>query len=181
MLPQAVRYGFLGPVHWAVVEACDVTAGGGIVLTSSVGATPTFAGKAEKILIELNRAHPATLLGMHDIYEPVYKSSDRIGSPLIRVDPSRIAGIVETDIADDIQGFDPATPATDAIGQQVTEFLASELKVASEFPNHFLPIQSGVGNIANASSGRPGKPPANSAIRNVHRSIAGLRGRSAAS
>ena len=42
LLPQVVRYGFLGPVHWAVVEACDVTAGGGIVLTSSVGAAPTF-------------------------------------------------------------------------------------------------------------------------------------------
>ena len=42
MLPQMVRYGFLGPVHWAVVEACDVTAGGGIVLTTSVGATTTF-------------------------------------------------------------------------------------------------------------------------------------------
>ena len=26
MLPQAVRYGFLGKVHWAVVEACDLTA-----------------------------------------------------------------------------------------------------------------------------------------------------------
>ena len=38
LMPQATRYGFLGPVHWAVVEASDVTAGGGIVLTSSVGA-----------------------------------------------------------------------------------------------------------------------------------------------
>jgi acetyl-CoA hydrolase len=36
LLPQNVRYGFLGPVHWAVVEASDVMAGGGIVLTSSV-------------------------------------------------------------------------------------------------------------------------------------------------
>jgi acetyl-CoA hydrolase len=34
-LQQAIRYGFLGPVHWAVIEACDVTAGGGIVLTAS--------------------------------------------------------------------------------------------------------------------------------------------------
>ena len=42
LMPQVTRYGFLGPVHWAVVEACDVTAGGGIVLTSSVGAAPTF-------------------------------------------------------------------------------------------------------------------------------------------
>src|SRR3954451_16461298 len=33
LLPQAVRYGFLGPVPWAVVEACDLSAGGGMVLT----------------------------------------------------------------------------------------------------------------------------------------------------
>jgi acyl-CoA hydrolase len=62
LMPQAVRYGFLGPVHWAVLEACDVTPGGGIVLTSSVGAAPTFASQAEKILIELNRHHPPALL-----------------------------------------------------------------------------------------------------------------------
>ncbi len=168
MLPQAVRYGFLGPVHWAVVEACDVTAGGGVVLTSSVGAAPTFVRKAEKVLIELNRAHPPTLLGMHDIYEPadppfrseipIYKPSDRIGSPLIRVDPSRIAGIVETDMADEIKGFDAATPATDAIGLRVAEFLAAEIK-AGRIPKSFLPIQSGVGNIANAVLGALGRHP----------------------
>ena len=43
VLPQIVRYGFLGPVHWAVVEAADVSAGGGIVLSSSVGATSLMA------------------------------------------------------------------------------------------------------------------------------------------
>ena len=37
MMPQAIRYGHLGPVHWAVVEACDVTAGGGIVLFGPCG------------------------------------------------------------------------------------------------------------------------------------------------
>ena len=110
MLPQTVRYGF-GPVHWAVVEACDVTDGGGIVLTTSVGASPTFCRMADKILIELNRRHPPTLLGMHDIYEPadpphrreipIYSVSDRIGSPLISVDPSKIVGVVETELDDD--------------------------------------------------------------------------------
>src|SRR6516165_11832054 len=59
MVPQAVRYGFLGPVHWAVVEACDVTPGGGVVLTSSVGASNTYLRLAEKILIELNTRVPA--------------------------------------------------------------------------------------------------------------------------
>ena len=41
LMPQVTRYGFLGPVDVAVVEAADLTAGGGIVLTSGVGAAPT--------------------------------------------------------------------------------------------------------------------------------------------
>jgi acyl-CoA hydrolase len=56
MLPQAVRYGFLGKVKFAMVEACDVFPGGEIVLTTSVGATPTFCTVADKVIIELNRA-----------------------------------------------------------------------------------------------------------------------------
>jgi succinate CoA transferase len=165
MLPQAVRYGFLGPVHWAVVEAADITAGGGIVLTSSVGAAPTFCHKAEKILIELNRKHPPTLLGMHDIYEPanppgrreipIYAPSDRIGSPVIPVDPAKIVGVVETDLDDETGGFDPPDPVTDTIGNYVAEFLASEM-AAGRIPACFLPIQSGVGNIANAVLGALG-------------------------
>jgi len=70
LLPQIVRYGFLGPVHWAVVEACDIMPGGGIVLSTAVGASNTYLRLAEKILIELNAKHPATLLGMHDIFDP---------------------------------------------------------------------------------------------------------------
>ena len=42
ILPQAIRYGHLGRVQYAVVEACDVTDGGGIVPTTSVGTSPTF-------------------------------------------------------------------------------------------------------------------------------------------
>src|ERR1022692_1627865 len=37
LMPQVTRYGFLGPVAVAVGEAADITAGGGIVLTSGVG------------------------------------------------------------------------------------------------------------------------------------------------
>ncbi|HUO59386.1 MAG TPA: succinate CoA transferase [Candidatus Acidoferrales bacterium] len=166
LMPQAVRYGFLGPVHWAVLEACDITPGGGIVLTSSVGAAPTFASRANKILIELNRHHPPALLGMHDIYEPadppmrreipIYRPSDRIGSPLIYVDPSRIAGVVETDLADETHGFDAPTPETETIGNRVAEFLVNEIKLG-RIPESFLPIQSGVGNIANAVLGALGR------------------------
>jgi acetyl-CoA hydrolase len=97
MLPQAVRYGFLGPVHWAVVEACNVSDSGEITLTSSVGAAPTFSHVADRIFIELNRYHPASLLGLHDIYEPadppfrqplpLCRADQRIGAPVIKVDP----------------------------------------------------------------------------------------------
>ena len=168
MLPQIVRYGFLGPVDWAVVEASDLTSGGGIVLSSSVGAAPTFAGRAGKILIELNRRHPPSLLGMHDIYEPadpphrheipIYHASDRIGSPLITVDPSKIVGVVETDLDDECAPFSPPTPATEKIGQNVAEFLVAEMR-AGRLPKSFLPLQSGVGDVANSVLGALGRLP----------------------
>ena len=167
-MPQAVRYGFLGPVHWAVLEAADVTAGGGIVLTSSVGCAPTFATQAKRILLELNRSHPPTLLGIHDIYEPadppnrreipIFRPQDRIGMPMIVVDPSRIAGIVETDAPDETKDFDKPTPETNIIGNLVAEFLVGEMK-AGRVPKSFLPVQSGVGNIANAVLSALGRNP----------------------
>lgn len=159
MMPQAVRYGFLGPVQWAVIEACDVTASGEITLTSSVGASPTFCRTADKIIIELNRFHPAALRGFHDIYEPadpphrqplpVVRPSDRIGSPVVRVDPKKILGIVETNAPDETGAFGNPDPITTRIGEHVADFLASELR-RGVIPKEFLPVQSGVGDTANA-------------------------------
>ncbi len=159
LLPQAVRYGFIGPIHWAVVEACDLTAGGGVVLTSSVGASNTYLRLAGKILIELNARHPPAMLGMHDIFEPkdpparqeipVYRVDDRIGSPVCLVDTARIAGVVLTDCEDETAPFEEPTPATEQIGSNVAEFLVNEMR-ADRIPPQFLPLQSGVGNIANA-------------------------------
>ncbi len=166
MLPQAIRYGHLGRLHWAVVEACDVTAGGAIVPTTSVGATPTFCSAADQVIIELNRRHPPTLFGMHDIYEPadpphrreipVYSVSDRIGSPVISVKPSKIAGVVEVEVEDDPVEFSPTTAVTEQIGNKVAEFLASEID-KHRIPRGFLPLQSGVGNISNSVMGAIGR------------------------
>jgi acetyl-CoA hydrolase len=165
---QSIRYGFLGKIHWGVIEACDITADGEIVVTSGVGIAPTVCNVADKIIIELNRNHPAALRGFHDIYEPadpphrrefpVYKPSDRIGSPVIKVDPRKIVGIVETDIPDETGGFDEPTEITKQIGQNVADFLAAEMK-AGRIPKEFLPVQSGVGNIANAVLGAMGVHP----------------------
>ena len=167
-LPQQIRYGFLGKFQWAVVEACDVTGDGEIVPTTSVGAAPTFCGAAEKILVELNRKHPPELRGLHDIYEPLdpphrkpiplTDCSSRIGTPFIKVDPSKIAGIVETDLPDEVAPFDPSDETTQKIGQNVAGFLAGEIRLG-RIPKEFLPLQSGVGNIANAVLSALGENP----------------------
>ena len=156
---QQVRYGFLGKISWAVVEACDITAGGGVVLSTSVGNSNTYLRVADKVIIELNSKHPTSLLGIHDIFEPkdppgrseipIFSPSDRCGSPICVVDPSKIAGVVFTNLADESGGFEEGTPVTDQIGQNVADFLISEIRTG-RVPSSFLPLQSGVGNIANA-------------------------------
>jgi succinate CoA transferase len=168
LLPQYVRYGFLGEVDWAVVEAADVSVDGKILLTTSVGASPTFLSKAKKVLIEVNKRHPKELLGFHDIYEPnsppnrrpipICNAEDRIGTQRVWVDPKKIVGIVESDRKDEVKDFSPVTPVTTKIGMNVAEFLAAEIK-NGHIPKGFLPIQSGVGNVANAVLGAMGEHP----------------------
>lgn len=158
-LPQDVRYGFLGHVHTALIEASEVTRYGEIVLTSSVGASPTFCRLADKIIIELNQYHPPFLRGVHDIYEPddpplrsdipVFSPCDRIGQPVIQVDPSRILGVVETNLPDEVGAFEGVSDTTSKIGENVAEFLAAEIR-RGLIPKSFLPVQSGVGDTANA-------------------------------
>ncbi len=159
MVAQNVRYGFLGPIHHAIIEACDVTDEGEIVLTSGVGCAPTFIHQADRIFIELNKAHSKKLRGFHDIYEPadpphrkeipVYTSRDRVGSDVVAVDPYRIVGIIETDQADAGPTFRDIDETTQKIGDNVANFLVGEMK-AGRIPDSFLPIQSGVGETANA-------------------------------
>ena len=156
---QRIRSGFLGHVNIAILEACEVTADGRIYLTAGVGISPTIARLADKIIIELNAAHSKRLIGLHDLYEmerppyrrpvPIVRPSDRIGLPYIQVDPSKIVGIVEVDMHDEARGFVKPDPVTERIGQNVADFLSSNMK-RGIIPSTFLPLQSGVGNIANA-------------------------------
>lgn len=165
LLPQYVRYGFLGKFNYAIVEACDVNDKGEITLSTSVGASPTFCQVADKIIIELNRYHPKELRGFHDIYMPdspphrrevpIYKADDRIGRETITVDPAKIVGYVVNNEPDEVGAFKPSNDITRKIGENTANFLASEIKRGT-IPPEFLPIQSGVGNIANAVLGALG-------------------------
>ena len=158
-MSQNLRYGFYGKIDFAIIEACDVDDQGNIVLGAGIGNTPTFALLADKIVIELNEHIPQTIRGLHDIYIPndpprrveipVYKPSDRIGSPVLKVDPAKIVGIVKSNASDGVHGFSPIDETTMKIGENVCSFLINELRVG-RIPKEFLPLQSGVGNIANA-------------------------------
>lgn len=154
-----MRYGFIPRVKTAIVEATEVTEDGKIALTTAGGNTATYCKLAERIIIELNSYHHKGLKELHDIYMPqdppnrapipLTSVQDRIGTTMLQVDPEKIVGIVETNENDHIAPFKPNDAITDQIGENVCDFLASELKIG-RIPKEFLPIQSGVGNIANA-------------------------------
>lgn len=166
LMAQYMNYGFLGKIDWAIVEAREVSENGEILLTTSVGISPTGLALADKIIIELNEYHSPELRGFHDIYEipnppnrreiPIYSAGDRIGSQVVKVDPRKIVAIVRTNMADEVKPFKPSDPITEKIGENVANFLAAEMK-AGRIPEQFLPIQSGVGNIANAVLGAMGE------------------------
>ncbi len=165
-MAQELRYGFMGKVDVAILEACEITPDGKVYLTAAGGIAPTIAKLADKVIIELNSAHSKNMMGLHDVYEPldppyrreipIYKPSDRIGLPYVQVDPKKIIGVVEVNKPDEARSFTKPDPITDMIGQNVADFLAADMK-RGIIPSTFLPLQSGVGNIANAVLGALGR------------------------
>ncbi|MDR2215654.1 MAG: acetyl-CoA hydrolase/transferase family protein [Nevskiaceae bacterium] len=155
--------GFLGPLDVAVVEVTGIRADGSLIPSSSVGNNKTWLDRAGKIILEVNRWQNAALDGMHDIYYgtalppnrvpiPLIHAGDRIGEPYLRCDPGRIVAIVETDSPDRNLPFDAPDDNARAIAGHLIEFLRHEVAVG-RLPAALLPIQSGVGNIANAVLG----------------------------
>lgn len=168
MIGQDVHYGFLGKINIAIVEASEILPDGNLILSTSVGITPTLLKMADYVIVELNSAHAGKLTGMHDIYVPemppyrkpfmITAPGDRIGTIYAEVDPKKVIAVVETNMSDRQAGFTPLNEETRAIGAHVSDFLVSELKRGG-IPKEFLPLQSGVGNIANAVIGALGDNP----------------------
>ncbi|HIX88075.1 MAG TPA: succinate CoA transferase [Candidatus Akkermansia intestinavium] len=159
LMAQDMRYGHLPRISTAIIEVCDVTDDGEITLTASGGNSPTFCMLADRIILELNTYHKPEIREIHDIYVPldppdrgeiaVYAADSRVGTKTLRVDPAKIVGIVHTHRSDGIPAFKPSTGETDIIGERIADFLAEEYRIG-RIPPSFLPIQSGVGNVANA-------------------------------
>lgn len=158
-LAQKFRYGTYGDLDVAIIEVADYNDNGELVLGTGLGNTPTWARLAKKIILEHNTLLPRNIEGFHDIYIPndppyrkeipIFKPSDRIGSPILKVDPSKVIGVVPSHDHAGVKPFTSLDETTMKIGHNVCSFLLNELKVG-RIPKEFLPIQSGVGNVANA-------------------------------
>jgi len=156
---QNLAYGFFGELEYAVIEATDITADGRVYLPTSIGVTPSFLRYAKKVIIEINRFHSPRVSEMSDIVLlppppdrdpiPIHHAMSRIGVPYASVDPRKIVGVIEHSEPDDVMGFETPTEAHKRIAQFVVEFLVNEMR-AGRIPREFLPLQSGVGNVANA-------------------------------
>jgi succinyl-CoA:acetate CoA-transferase len=152
--------GFFGKLDTAVVEIVGVTENGELIPSSSVGNNKTWLDCAEKVILEVNSWQNPALHGMHDIYYgtalppnrkpiPLVRPDDRIGQTTFRVDPSKVVAVVETDIPDRNLPFSPPDETSQRIAGHLIEFFEHEVK-KGRLPANLLPLQSGVGNIANA-------------------------------
>jgi len=156
---ELLRSRQIAPVDIAVVEAVAITEEGGIVPTTSVGNSASYAILASRVIVEINVTQPTILEGLHDIYIPsrrpsrepipVVEPESRIGLPYIPIDPDKIAAIVLTEKVDSASNVLPPDGETRAIAGHLTEFLLHEVKLG-RLTERLQPLQAGIGTIANA-------------------------------
>ncbi len=159
-LAQTVWNGFYGPMHTAVVEVSAIREDGTLVPSSSVGNNKSWLDLADEVILEVNSWQSEELEGLHDVYygtalpphrQPVMITdpADRIGQPYFECDPAKVVAVVETHGPDRNSPFKPADADSIAIAQHLVEFFEHEV-AAGRYDERLLPLQSGVGNIANA-------------------------------
>ncbi|KAI9275735.1 acetyl-CoA hydrolase [Phascolomyces articulosus] len=168
MFPQDLVYGFYTKdkegsknLDIAIVEATAIQEDGSVILGASVGASPELLQMADKIIIEVNTSIPS-FEGLHDITmcrQPpsrlpylILGPEDRIGTAGVPIDPEKVIAVVESDKPDNTGPNAPADDMSEAIAGHLIEFLSHEVN-QGRLPDNLLPIQSGIGNIANAVVG----------------------------
>ncbi len=169
---QMTWEGFLGRLDVALVEIAGITENGDLIPSASVGNNKTWLDLADRVILEVNEWQPEKLFGMHDIYYgtalppnrkpvPIVAPDDRIGTTTFSCPPEKIVAVVETNAPDRNSPFKAPDEAARAIARHYIDFLDHEER-SGRIPHGLLPLQSGVGNIANAvlaglsESGRTG-------------------------
>lgn len=157
---QMAAFGFLGHMDVAIIEIVGITADSALIPSTAIGNNQTWLDLADKVILEINTTMPLQMEGMHDIdlnaaipphRTPINltRADDRIGQPYMKVDPSKVVAIVETHAADRDNVFSEPDDNSKKIAAYIVDFLSHEIKMG-RLPKEMLPIQSGVGNVANA-------------------------------
>jgi succinyl-CoA:acetate CoA-transferase len=156
---QIVEYGFMGKLDLALIEVTAVLEDGRVIPSTSVGNNLAWIECAEKVILEVNSAQPMELEGMHDLYSlgkpphrdpiPLTSVCMRIGEPYLKIPMEKVIAVVRTDTPDRSSEFKPPDENSRKIAAHIMEFLGLEVK-KGRLPASLLPLQSGVGNIANA-------------------------------
>ena len=156
---QLGRYGYLGKVDVALVEVCAITEEGNLIPTTSLGNTASYVQQADVVIVEVNTTQPLELEGMHDVYVPldppnrlpipIVKADDRVGTSYIPCTPEKIKYIVPCDVPDHTRPLSAIDDNSKKMSEFTLEFLKKEV-AAGHMPKNLLPLQSGVGNVANA-------------------------------
>ncbi|MFB2538205.1 MULTISPECIES: acetyl-CoA hydrolase/transferase family protein [unclassified Acinetobacter] len=157
---QQIRQGFYGDMEVAIIEATGITEDGKIIPSMGIGHCNEVLKAAKKVIIEVNAKQNPLLETMHDVYFdigtppnrqpiPLVQPSDRIGTPYLECDLDKIVAIVFTDSFDRNSKFADPDENSKRIAAQIIDFLGHEVK-AGRLPKNLLPLQSGVGNVANA-------------------------------
>jgi len=84
--------------------------------------------------------------------------NDRVGTPYVEIDKSKVVAIVESDKPDYPVAFKPTQDIERKIAENVVDFLLHCRKLF-KLGKRLPPIQSGVGNVANAIVGELYKSP----------------------
>jgi len=156
---ELLRTRQIAPVDVAIVEAIAITEDGAIVPTTSVGNSASFAILADKVIVEINLSQSPALEGLHDIFIPKHRParepmplmnvSDRIGTTTINIPPEKIVAIVLTEKNDSASTILPPDAETAAIAGHLIDFFNGEI-AAGRLSERLMPIQAGIGTIANA-------------------------------
>ena len=158
---QQVWEGYYGNVDVAVVEVAAITKDGKLVPSMSVGNSKTWLEVADAVILEVNSWVPLEVEGMHDVYygtalppdrRPIMMTgpADRIGQPYLEVDPSKVVAVVPTNEQDSETTVAAPDAISRAIAGHVVEFFRREVVCGRMPADGLLPLQAGIGNVANA-------------------------------
>ena len=163
---QLTRYGFMAnrrDVDVAIVEVCKIIDLGegkvGLIPTTSMGNSSSYVQSAKTVIVEVNTTQPVALEGMHDSYVPLdppnrqpiplTRPEDIIGTPYIPCEIAKIGAVVPCDITDKVRPLGEIDEDAQKMGKNLVEFFKAEV-AAGRLPKNLLPLQSGVGSVANA-------------------------------